>query len=178
MEYIPSHPTLKYILNENGNLVTRDIWYRRGNFYLTGTEHELMVTPMATDAPFDHVVIRLSQELRQIAMHIPNIELAISVVEAFMTLPHEDTEVASNILTERIVERVCYRLEPIESDIISINNLSAHPVEGHGDALNLMIIIENALNLVYYKLEPLRNQGYYFGCQSTEPFDIILVRPF
>ena len=178
MKFIPTRSTLKYEMDEYENLVVRDIWFQRGSFYLDGTEHELMVTPMDTLSAFDKVVIRLTQEMKQINMYIPNLELSISLVEAYLTLPPTLEEDPYAPIHDEIIDRVCKRLEPVEMDIIGINKLSPHAITGEGDALDFMRIVRGALTVVHSRLLALRKEGYYFGCTNPETLDIVLVRPY
>jgi len=178
MTYQPTVPTLKYERTATGELTVRDIWYKRGNFYLEGVEHELASTPMNTDIPFDTVIVRLEQELKQISNYIPSMELAISVMEAYLTLPDDIREVAGQPVSPEVLERMLPRLEPIELDILSVNRVANLQVHGHGDALDFMTIIDKVMLLVHHRLYQLKQQGYYLGCKVSSALDIILVRPY
>ena len=178
MIYQPTGPTLKYERTESGELVVRDIWYKRGNFYLEGVEHELASTPMNTDVPFDIVTVRLEQELKQISNYIPNMELAISVIEAYITLPDDIKEVVGQPVSPEVLDRMIHRLEPIELDILSVNKVANLQVYGHGDSLDFMTIIDKVMLLVHNRLYQLKQQGYYLGCAESSALDIILVRPY
>jgi len=182
MVYQPTGPTLKYEKTASGELAVRDIWYKRGNFYLEGVEHELASTPMNTDVPFDIVTLRLEQELKLISNYIPNMELAISVMEAYLTLPDNVREVPGQPISPEVLDRMIHRLEPIELDILSVNRVANLQVHGHGlshgDALDFMTIIDKVMLLVHNKLYQLKQQGYYLGCKVSSALDIILVRPY